>query len=202
MPVNAILFPEKRSVDVPFAPTALAPQAGAEASVKLDSGQARIDVDYKNLAPALAFGGDVSCYVLWALTPGGAAENLGELVVTEGSGSGRFQTGQKEFGMLVTAEAYPQVTRPSTLIVFASMPTKDKHSKNSTFAYSRAVPAARHDAASVGAGWTGSEPVAVAQARRIYDTAQQMGVAPRPPPGGRRWRSDRPRTSARPATRR
>ena len=88
MPLNVIQYPDKRSVEVPFAATNRAP-AGAtlEADVKLAEGQARIDVSFERMQPALLFGGNITAYVLWAVSSAGVFENLGELVVEDGNGA-------------------------------------------------------------------------------------------------------------------
>jgi outer membrane protein OmpA-like peptidoglycan-associated protein len=176
--LNSVIYPEKRGVDVPFSTTDMASGASLEASVRYEEGQARVDADYKRLAPALAFGGDVSCYVLWAVMKSGTVENLGELLVRDPSGSGRFRTGQKDFAMIVTAEPYPQVTKPSELVVFTSLPVKDKSSKNASFTFSGLVAGAAHDSHSVApAGWSSNEPIEVAEARRIYELAEKTGIS-------------------------
>ncbi len=37
------------------------------------------------MKPAILFGGDVTCYVLWAVTRDGTVENMGELWVRDAS---------------------------------------------------------------------------------------------------------------------
>ena len=45
------------------------------------------------------------------------AENLGELIVTKNNkADSHFRTGQKEFAILITAEPYALVRRPSDLV--------------------------------------------------------------------------------------
>ena len=177
--LNVIQYPDKRSVDVPFTATSRAP-AGAtlEADVKLADGQARIDLSYKRLQPAVLFGGNVTAYVIWSVSRGGVFENLGELTASDESGSVRVQTGMKEFAMFVTAEALPGIWRPSEMVVFASGPTDDKYSKNSTLAFSSFGPAPRHERESIGSQrWQGSEPLELAQARKAVAMGEEMHLA-------------------------
>ena len=94
----AVTFPDGKTIDLPFARTNATPNAAKfEAAVKFSEGQARIEVSFKKMEPAILFGGDVSSYVVWAVTRDGAVENLGELIVLESnaSGSGKYQTGQE-----------------------------------------------------------------------------------------------------------
>jgi outer membrane protein OmpA-like peptidoglycan-associated protein len=130
------------------------------------------------MQPALLFGGNVTAYVLWAVSSAGVYENLGELVVSEGSGSGRFQTGMKEFAMFVTAEPLSGIWRPSDMVVFASGPTKNKFSKNSTLAFSAFGPVVKHDRESIGTlRWQGQEPIELTQARKAVEAGTEAGLA-------------------------
>src|SRR5262249_32542524 len=176
--LNVIQYPDKRSVDVPFVTTRRAP-AGARlaAQGKPAEGHARIDVEYKKMQPAALFGGNIGSYVLWAVNGAGLVENLGELWIDDTNGSGRFQTGMKEFAMFVTAEPVPGIWRPSDFVVFWSGPTKSQYAKNSTLAFSAFGPALKHDRESIGTlTWTGKEPVVVYQARRSYEVGMEMGL--------------------------
>ncbi len=176
--LNVIQYPDKRGVDVPFAATNRAPAgASLEGEVNLKEGQARIDISYRNMQPAVLFGGNITCYVLWSVSRAGIYENLGELWVEGGSGSGRFQTGMKEFALFVTAEPLAGIWRPSDMVVFQSGPTASKYAKNSTLAFTTPAPAARHDRESIGSmRWDGKEPIALYQARRAVEMGSEFGV--------------------------
>nr|MDQ6894263.1 hypothetical protein [Acidobacteriota bacterium] len=178
VPLNTVQFPERRTVDVPFAAMRNAP-AGArlEAEVRAEGPQARIELEFHGLQPAVLFGGQVNSYVLWAVTRDGVAQNLGELWSREESGKARFQTGLKEFALIVTAEPIPGGARPSDLVVFVSQPVRNKYAKNSPFPYSGFRPGVRRDVESIGSlRYTGREPLELYQARRIYELGQLAGV--------------------------
>ena len=93
------------------------------------------------MKPAILFGGDVTCYVLWAVTPDGTADNLGELWVRSESDSVDFSTGLKSFAMMVTAESNPQVSEPSELVMFWNEAAKAKKAKSDPFTFSAFGPA-------------------------------------------------------------
>ncbi|MEO8431286.1 MAG: OmpA family protein [Acidobacteriota bacterium] len=179
VPINTVQFPEKRSVDVPFAATPRAPSgATLEGEVKSAGAQARIELSFRNLQPAVLFGGQINSYVLWAVSRDGNPQNLGELWSREENGTARFQTGLKEFAMIVTAEPIPGMARPSDLVVFISQPVRSKYAKNSAFTFSAFRPAVPRDRESVGnQRYANAEPLELYQARRIYEMGNLAGVA-------------------------
>ena len=179
IPLNTVQFPEKRNVDVAFAATPRASTgASLEGEVEARGVEARIELSFHNLAPAVMFGGQVNSYVLWAVTRDGNAQNLGELWSRDVNGKARFQTGLKEFAMLVTAEPIPGMAKPGDLVIFVSQPVRSKYAKNSAFSYSGFRPSVAHERESIGGSrYTGKEPLELYQARRIYEMARLAGIA-------------------------
>jgi len=176
--LNIVQYPEKRTVTVPFTATSRAPAgASLEADVKIKDGQARVEISFRKMQPAVLFGGNVTSYVLWAVSRAGIVQNLGELWTPEESGSARFQTGLKEFAMFVTAEPLPGIWRPSDMAVFWSGPTKSRYAKNSTMAFSSFGPAVKHDRESIGTlRWQGQEPIELYQARKAFEMGTEYGL--------------------------
>jgi len=176
--LDVIQYPDRRSVDVPFTATTRAPVgASLEAEVEIRDGQARIEVSFKNMQPAVLFGGNITAYVVWAVSRAGIYENLGELWAPKESGSANYQTGMKEFAMFVTAEPLAGIWRPSDMVVFWSGPTRSKYAKNDTMAFSAFGPAAKHDRESIGTlRWQGEEPIELYQARKAVEMGLQAGV--------------------------
>ena len=68
VPVAVVQFPDRSGVDVPLAATSRVSPAQAEAEVKVKDGQADVEVEAKKLPPAILFGGDVTSYVVWAVS--------------------------------------------------------------------------------------------------------------------------------------
>jgi outer membrane protein OmpA-like peptidoglycan-associated protein len=176
--VNTIQFPEKKEIDVPFYALPPAPSgASMEAEVEAKGNQTTVDLSFEHLQPAVLLGGEVNSYVLWAITRDGLAENLGEVFDRSDRGKNKFQSAQKEFGMIVTAEIVPGVPRPSALIVFQSAAGKSKYAHNSQFPFSNFRPAPAHDVASIGTlHYTQDVPLELYQAQRIYDLAIAKGI--------------------------
>ncbi len=173
----AVQFPEGKSVDLDFAATTRVAPAQAEADVTFKNGQANVEISYKKLPPALLFAGDVTSYVVWAVTRDGATENLGELIVRKQSGDAEFRTGQKEFGLMITAEPYPAVLKPSELVVFTSVAPPPKKFKSTPVTLSAFLPAPRVGNPTIGSMvYSGSESLDLVQAQSVLQQAQQMGA--------------------------
>jgi outer membrane protein OmpA-like peptidoglycan-associated protein len=180
--LTAVTFPDGRTIDLPMARTNATPAAAKlEASVKFSGGQARVRVSYRGMEPAILFGGDVSSYVVWAITRDGAVQNLGELVVDSGdaSSSGDFSTGEKQFGLLVTAEPYATAGRPGDLVIATSMAADPEKAPSSTFAFGGFRPGGvRAERTSIaGLAWDGRTPVPLVQAERALALAEASGAA-------------------------
>lgn len=176
--MTSALWPEK-SVDVTLLSTERASkEARVEATVKASGSRVRIEASWKGLEPALLFGGDVTTYVLWAVTRDGLTENLGELPVRDTSGSATFQTGQKAFGLLVTAESFPGVAAPSELVVFVSGPPDSKSAPATPFSFAGLGPAPKANNPTISnMSWTSKDPTSLAQATKILEIAREMKAA-------------------------
>jgi len=105
------------STKVDFRGTDLMPNASGEARVESKTGRLEINAKLNGLQPANKFGLEYLTYVLWAVTPEGRANNLGEIVLSDGKSEIRVTTDLQAFGLIVTAEPYFAVTQPSDLVV-------------------------------------------------------------------------------------
>jgi len=174
--LHAVTFPEGVRVDVPFAGTGRAP-AGAtlEAEVRFEGTRTRIALSWKRMKPAILFGGDLTSYVLWAVAPDGAVENLGELFTREAKGGADYSTGRRSFGLLVTAEPDPGVARPSEIVVFTGEAPRPERAPSEPFALSRLSTEPKPATPSIStAEWAGGEPLELLQARAVLARAERM----------------------------
>lgn len=113
------------TTEIDFRGTELMPEAKGHASIESRMGSTKISTDLKHLPPANAFGPEFLTYVLWAITPQGRAQNLGELAV-EGDHSKLLSTTELQaFGLMVTAEPYFAVTQPSDAVVMENVVRED-----------------------------------------------------------------------------
>ena len=110
---------------IDFAGTALMPAAHAEAKVESKKGYIEIEVEFRNLPEATQFGAEYLTYVLWAITPEGRTSNLGEILRSGTSGKLNVTTELQSFGLVVTAEPYFAVSRPSDVVVMENIVRPD-----------------------------------------------------------------------------
>ena len=106
------------STIVDFRGTDLMPAVGGHAKVDGKVGRLAISAELTHMQPATSFGGQYLTYVLWAITPEGRSVNLGEVLPSEGGKSKLdVTTDLQAFGLIVTAEPYYAVVRPSNKVV-------------------------------------------------------------------------------------
>ena len=106
------------STTVDFKGTGLMPEAGGHAKVDGKEGRLAISAELTHMQPAAKFGAQYLTFVLWAITPEGRSVNLGEVVPNnDGKSKIDVTTDLQAFGLVVTAEPYFAVTRPSELVV-------------------------------------------------------------------------------------
>src|SRR3954468_10963522 len=105
------------STEIGFRGTALMPGATGEAKVESKQGVIKINADMQKLEPATKFGPEYLTYVMWAITPEGRATNVGEVLLNGGKSKLDATTELQSFGLIITAEPYFAVTRPSDVVV-------------------------------------------------------------------------------------
>jgi len=104
---------------IDFQGTQLMPEAKGHATVESRMGSTKIDTEVEHLPPASQFGPEFLTYVMWAITPEGRAQNIGEVVLQGGDNKTKLlsTTELQAFGLMVTAEPYFAVTQPSDVVV-------------------------------------------------------------------------------------
>ncbi|HVT93061.1 MAG TPA: anti-sigma factor [Bryobacteraceae bacterium] len=101
-----------------FRGTVLMPDAKGEAVVESKRGVVEVDAKFQKVGSPQRFGLQYLTYVVWAITPEGKAQNLGELVLN-GSDKGKLRVSAnlQSFALIVTAEPYYSVAQPSGVVV-------------------------------------------------------------------------------------
>lgn len=115
-------------VKLHMAPTDLLPKAKGEVKVKPHRDRVQIESKFDDMKPATIFGPEYLTYVMWAITPEGRPVNLGEVQVhlkNDNNSELNTSTPLQAFGLIVTAEPYAAVTRPSNLVVLENEITPD-----------------------------------------------------------------------------
>jgi len=101
-----------------FQGTDLMSSAAGEAKVESKRGALEIEVEFSGLDRPTSFGNEYLTYVLWAISPEGRPVNIGEVLVGDNHRSKLdVTTDLQAFAMIVTAEPYYAVRRPSNLVV-------------------------------------------------------------------------------------
>jgi outer membrane protein OmpA-like peptidoglycan-associated protein len=125
--VDAVNYRHRNgSTKIDFQGTTLMPDGAGVAKVDSKAGRLEIDAEFNNIRNANYYGSEYLTYVLWAITPEGRPVNLGEIVPNK-KHEVRIQVtaNLQAFGMIVTAEPYFAVTRPSNLTVLENVVRKD-----------------------------------------------------------------------------
>src|SRR5271154_3001946 len=114
------------STNIAFKGTALLPLAKGSAKVTSERGGIHISARFQGLTPANGFGREYLTYVLWAITPDGRPNNLGEVLPSNDKNNIEVTTALQSFGLIVTAEPYFSVTQPSDVVVLQNTIINDK----------------------------------------------------------------------------
>lgn len=110
---------------VDFRGTALLPEAKGEARVESKQGVIKIDATMEKMRPATQYGPEYLTYVMWAITPEGRAQSLGEVLLDGHKSKLNTTTDLQVFGLIVTAEPYFAVTQPSDVVVMENFVRRD-----------------------------------------------------------------------------
>ena len=109
------------STHIDFDGTPLLAGAKGEAKVTSERGKITVDAHFDGLTPANGFGREYLTYVLWAISPDGRAQNLGEVLPAGTKNNIKVTTALQSFGLIVTAEPYFSVTEPSDVVVLQNV---------------------------------------------------------------------------------
>src|SRR5712671_1642944 len=121
----AITYPLDQTIEVPFHGTTRLPRLKGTARVRRQGRRGtRVELSLDNLPRAYELGGVYTTYVLWAISPDGHVDNLGEI---KRSGSGLVDskidvtTPLQTFALIVTAEPHFLVHSPSRMVVMENL---------------------------------------------------------------------------------
>lgn len=121
----AITYPLDQTIEVPFHGTTRLPRLKGTAKVRRQARRGtRVELSIDNMPRAYELGGVYTTFVLWAISPDGHVDNLGEI---KRSGSGMIDskidvtTPLQTFALLVTAEPHFLVHSPSRMVVMENM---------------------------------------------------------------------------------
>ncbi len=121
----AITYPLNQTVEVSFRGTTRLPRLTGHATVKRQGRRGtRVELSMQNLPRAYELGAVYTTYVLWAISPDGHVDNLGEI---KRSGSVIVDTKidvttpLQTFALMVTAEPHFLVKAPSRMVILENL---------------------------------------------------------------------------------
>jgi hypothetical protein len=121
----AITYPLDQTIEVPFRGTTRLPRLRGDAKVRRQGRRGtRVVLDIDNMPRAYELGGAYTTFVLWAISPDGHVDNLGEI---KRSGSMVVDskidvtTPMQTFALIVTAEPHFLVQVPSRMVVLENI---------------------------------------------------------------------------------
>ena len=122
---TAITYPLDDNVTVQFRGTTRFPRMKGDAKVKRTARSGTtIELNVEKMPRPFELGAGYATYVLWAISPTGQVDNLGEI---KRSGlffidsKVRFTTPLQTFALIITAEPHFMVTRPSQAIMLENL---------------------------------------------------------------------------------
>jgi outer membrane protein OmpA-like peptidoglycan-associated protein len=179
--LTALTLQAGKPVDINFSRTSRAPsRAAMQGSLLYDNGKTAVKLDFQKMEPAILFAGDISTFVLWAVTLDGSAENLGEVIADKKSASGSLQgySGKKVFALMVTAEPFATVTRPTEFIVFVSGEIGGTNIQSTSFSFTNFSTDYKPALNSIsGIQYNDPRPAAVKQAAKAIEIAKKLNAA-------------------------
>ncbi len=137
--IVAATYPEGTAVKLALAATPHMAFATGEAKVKRDQGITGVEVDLKDIQPAMMFGGDLNTYVLWVVSPEGTVFNVGEILPKGGKAKQKATTPLACFGIMISAEPHFLADKPSRFLILSSTDTglaEQRGIAKTNFAYS------------------------------------------------------------------
>ena len=184
--IQTVDYHSKGSTRIDFRGTALMPQAKGGAKIDPKNGSMAINANFEGLSTPTQYGNAYLTYVLWAITPEGRPNNLGEVVLDGGGSKGKLEdtTRLQNFGLIVTAEPFFAVSAPSQDVIMENIVRADTAGQvNTVNAQYDLLQRGRYEDAKLPAIEMSGEPLSLLEARnamRIAKWKQADKYAPEP----------------------
>jgi outer membrane protein OmpA-like peptidoglycan-associated protein len=181
--ITAVNYQHRESTEIGFQGSPILPLARGIAKVTSRPGRISIEAEFKDLEPAQKFGPEYWTYVIWAITPEGKANNLGEVLLDGNKSKISVTTSLQTFGMIVTAEPYFAVSEPSDAVVLSNtlLPETTGTMEQMSVSYQRVGRGIyTYDFARVSASYPklkGPTPLELEEARNAVEIARSVGAA-------------------------
>ena len=165
--LDVVSLPLSNEVRVPLAPS-------GRADLKRDGTVTRLKIEIDRIAASSSLGPALNTYVVWAISPEGILDNIGELDINGVKGQLNATSRLSQFGILITAEPHYMVDSPGAAVAYRSQAPPNDFRKRTvpvtvgTSDYSALKP----QVISPGVGSHGS----ILQARAAFAIAQSVGA--------------------------
>src|SRR6266850_1264628 len=117
--VDIVSLPLDRAVEVTLMPA-------GKAEIRREGTLTRVKVEVDRLQAPASLGTALTTYLLWAVSPEGFLENLGELDINGNKGQLNATTRFGQLGLLITAEPHFMVDLPSSAVAYRSVGTRQE----------------------------------------------------------------------------
>jgi hypothetical protein len=111
--LDAVNVPLNGDVKITFAPS-------GKLEMRREGTVTHVKIEVDRLRPPASWGQPLNTYVVWAVSPEGVFDNLGELQIDRDKGEFNGTTRLTQLGLLITAEPHYMVDRPSSAAVYRS----------------------------------------------------------------------------------
>jgi outer membrane protein OmpA-like peptidoglycan-associated protein len=118
----AVTFPEKGRIRLLMQGTTASPKGNGAAEVRRLRGLTQVEIELDDMVPAYLLGSDYATYVMWAITPQGHVENLGEFRLSGSRSKLRATTPYQTISLIITAEPHFAVKTPSRKVILENIP--------------------------------------------------------------------------------
>jgi hypothetical protein len=163
--VIIVSVPPRGDVSVAVTPT-------GKVELKRDGNVTRVKLEIDKLRLWSTVGPSVYCYVVWAVSPEGVFDNLGELAIDRTDGFIESTTRFDQAGIFVTAEPHYMVDRPSAHVVYRSQAPRDVNIRRVTIP----VQVGAFDYANIHLPPDADAPSLIHQARAAFQIAINGGA--------------------------
>jgi len=161
--LDIVTLPPSSEVRVPLTPS-------GRADLKREGTVTRIKIEIDRVAPPSSLAAMLTTYVVWAVSPEGIVDNLGELDLNGVKGQFNATSRLTEFGILITAEPHYMVDRPNAVAVYRSQTAQDPRRKTASIAIGA------YDYSKLQAISAAGVHSSVTQARIAFQIAQSIGA--------------------------
>lgn len=159
------------------------PAARGEARLELRRDEIRLEISAKDLSAPERFGNEYLTFVAWSAGADGTFERIGELERDRDRSRGRFRLERGPIGIVVTAEPYAAVPRPSDTVILRAVPggkaARDFRSSEVACAFAPAdawTLGRTQDDIALSLGGDEKTPGSIVQARNAIEIARRSGA--------------------------